>query len=160
LERFGAAGKMAPVRGDFLGIVASNVAGNKIDWSLRRGVDYQARFDPGSGQVRSKVRVALHNQAPGAGLPDYIIGSANKPPLPKGTNLAYLSVYNLARAGVGEGLEVLERVKALDVEVTMAASPYPGEAALSAQVSRVPPLGSHGSVLSEWLQRAGLSTTA
>ncbi len=89
----GAAGAMAPVTGDFLGVVTQNSANNKIDWFLRRSVNYQARIDPSSGTVRSAARIVLRNGAPASGLPAYVIGSAREPPLPPGTNRMYLSVY-------------------------------------------------------------------
>jgi hypothetical protein len=93
LDRLGVAGAMAPVQGDFLGVVTQNATGNKMDWFLRREVDYRARFDPGSRQVRSTARVTLRNQAPTVGLPDYLIGSSLTPPPPKGVNRVYLSIY-------------------------------------------------------------------
>jgi len=93
LDRLGVAGAMAPVQGDFLGVVTQNATGNKMDWFLRRSVDYRARFDPGSGQVRSTVRISLQNRAPTTGLPDYLIGSSLIPPPPKGVNRVYVSVY-------------------------------------------------------------------
>ncbi|MDQ3679156.1 MAG: DUF4012 domain-containing protein [Actinomycetota bacterium] len=94
LERLEVAGAMAAVRGDFLGVVTQNASGNKIDWFLRRSIGYQAHFDPGSGDVRSKLRITLSNQAPAGGLPDYVIGSVTKPPLPIGANKLYLSIYS------------------------------------------------------------------
>lgn len=90
----GVSGAMAPVRGDFIGVVTQNASGNKIDWFLRRAVDYQAELDPGSGEVRSKLRVTMRNEAPATGLPSYVIGSATEPPLPLGANQLYLSVYS------------------------------------------------------------------
>jgi len=94
LGRLGVAGAMAPVQGDFLAVVTQNASANKIDWFLRRAIDYRARFDPGTGEVRSKLRITLRNGAPGGGLPDYVIGSETVPPLPKGANKVYLSVYS------------------------------------------------------------------
>jgi len=94
LRRLGTAGAMPPVQGDFLGLVTQNAGGNKIDWFLRRSVDYDAQLDPASGEVRATVRVGLRNTAPAGGLPPYVIGSATKPPLPSGTNKMYLSLYS------------------------------------------------------------------
>jgi hypothetical protein len=94
LSRLGVSGAMAPVQGDALAVVTQNASGNKIDWFLRRAVDYRASFDPGTGQVRSKLRITLRNHAPANGLPDYIIGNATVPPIPKGANQLYLSVYS------------------------------------------------------------------
>lgn len=90
----GVAGAMAPVRGDFLGVVTQNAGGNKIDWFLRRAVDYRADLDPTTGRIRSKVRVTLRNEAPTKGPPPYVIGNLTTPPLPTGTNKSYLSVYS------------------------------------------------------------------
>ena len=93
LQRRAIAGAMAPVQGDFLGVVTQNAGGNKIDWFLRRSTRYEARVDPGSGEIRSTARITLRNEAPAGGLPDYIIGSSTTPRLPTGANKAYLSVY-------------------------------------------------------------------
>ena len=92
-SQLGLTGAMAPVNGDFLGVVTQNFGGNKIDWFLRRSVDYHARLDPTSGRIRSTVRITLRNLAPASGLPDFVIGNAATPPLPKGSNKLYLSVY-------------------------------------------------------------------
>lgn len=90
----GVGGAMVPVRGDFLGLVTQNAGGNKIDWYLRRGVDYQANLDPATGQVTSKARVTLRNEAPTKGPPPYVIGNLTTPPLPPGSNKTYVSVYS------------------------------------------------------------------
>jgi hypothetical protein len=94
LRRLGTAGALPPVQGDFLGLVTQNAGANKIDWFLRRSVDYDAKLDPASGEVRATVRVGLRNMAPAGGLPPYVIGSGTKPPLPLGTNKMYLSLYS------------------------------------------------------------------
>jgi hypothetical protein len=93
LDRLGVNGAMAPMWGDFLGMVTQNGSGNKMDWFLRRAVDYRARFDPGSGRLTSTVRISLQNLAPSGGLPPYILGSALDPPRPYGVNRVYLSIY-------------------------------------------------------------------
>lgn len=96
----GVGGNMAPVRGDFIGVVTQNAGGNKIDWFLRRAVDYRATLDPATGKIRSTMRLTLRNEAPAKGLPPYVIGSATTPPLPIGTNKTYVSVYSpLSLAG-------------------------------------------------------------
>ncbi|HUP70281.1 MAG TPA: DUF4012 domain-containing protein [Acidimicrobiales bacterium] len=107
----GASGAMAPVRGDFLGVVTQNASGNKIDWFLRRAMDYRAELDPSSGRLRSKLRITLRNEAPSSGLPSYVIGSATEPPLPTGANKLYLSVYSplfLAGARVDGAQRLME----------------------------------------------------
>lgn len=93
LEAAGANGAMAPVRGDAFAVITQNATGNKIDWFLRRRVDYSVTVDPSTGSLSGHATITLANQAPATGLPDYVIGSATKPPLPPGTNRMYLSVY-------------------------------------------------------------------
>lgn len=90
----GVAGAMVPVRGDFFGLVTQNAGGNKIDWYLRRAVDYQASVDPATGRITSKVRVTLRNEAPTKGPPPYVIGNLTIPPLPTGSNKSYVSMYS------------------------------------------------------------------
>lgn len=100
----GVSGAMAPVHGDFIGVVTQNAGGNKIDWFLRRTIDYQAELNPATGEVHSTVNITLRNDAPASGLPPYVIGNSTTPPVPTGTNRTYLSVYSplpLAGARVG-----------------------------------------------------------
>ncbi len=92
-EDLGAAGKVAPPDDDFIGLVTQNAGGNKIDYFLRREVDYRAQLDPGSGQLRASVKIALHNDAPAVGLGPSLIGNEVIPSLPNGTNKLYLSFY-------------------------------------------------------------------
>ena len=89
----GADGAMGPVEGDFLGVVTQNYGGNKLDWFLRRSVAYDARVDPGSGELRANLRVTLRNLVPSSGLPAHYLANAAQPPLPPGTNKLYLSIY-------------------------------------------------------------------
>ena len=89
----GVGGEMAPVRGDFLGVVTQNASASKIDWFLRRSISYDAQIDRSTGGLRSTVRINLRNGAPPSGLPDYVIGNQTEPPLPAGSNKLYLSVY-------------------------------------------------------------------
>jgi hypothetical protein len=92
-EDLGAAGKVAPPVDDFIGLVTQNAGGNKIDYFLRREVDYRAEVDPGSGEVRASVKITLHNDAPASGLGPSLIGNEVIPSLPNGTNRLYLSFY-------------------------------------------------------------------
>jgi hypothetical protein len=89
----GAAGEMAPPDSDFMGLVTQNAGGNKIDYFLRREVDYRAELDPSSGRLRARATVTLHNDAPPAGLSFSLIGNELIPALPNGTNKLYLSFY-------------------------------------------------------------------
>jgi len=107
--RLGLTGAMAPVRGDSLAVVVQNAGASKIDWFLRRKVDYQATLDTHSGAVSAKATIQLANQAPPRGLPNYIIG--NVVGLPAGTSRLYVSVYSplaLQRASLDGQPLVLE----------------------------------------------------
>lgn len=94
LRRIGADGAFPPVRGgDFLGLVTQNATGNKIDVFQQRSVDYEVRVDPSTGAVEATARIVLRNDAPQSGLPDYVIGSVTRDPLPRGTSRVLFSVY-------------------------------------------------------------------
>lgn len=98
-ERIGAAGAVAPVRGDSVGVVTQNFNGNKIDWYLRRSYRYDAEFDPATGEVAAKLEVQLRNDAPAEGLPRSVIGfggfaAPGQPQTAFGENLLLLSVYS------------------------------------------------------------------
>ncbi len=82
----------APTAGtDFLSVVQTNGAANKIDSFLERDIDYHVRLDEASGQAEVTVGVTLTNTAT-LDLPDYIIGI---PPegYPIGTTKVQLSIY-------------------------------------------------------------------
>lgn len=93
-EDLGVAGKMAPVRSDFLAVVTQAAGANKIDYFLRRRFDYEATLDVESGDVRAELTVVLQNLAPRSGLPALVIGNEARPPIPVGDNKVYLSVYS------------------------------------------------------------------
>lgn len=83
-------------------IVINNLAGNKLDYYLRREIEYVA--DGCDGETRmSTVTVRLKNDLPnGSDVPDYILGTAGLLPeiplnLPKGTMVT--SVRLLATTG-------------------------------------------------------------
>lgn len=86
-------GALAPVRGDFLGIVTHNANPSKIDWFLRRAVTYDVSLQPRTHALRARMTITLHNDAPGGGLPAYLIGNLADHPTPLGTNSLYLSIY-------------------------------------------------------------------
>jgi hypothetical protein len=77
---------------DFVSVVTSNAAGNKIDYFLQRGLSYQATWDPSTGAVTGTITATLTNNAPASGLPDYLIGN-DRDDLPLGTNLSFVSIY-------------------------------------------------------------------
>jgi hypothetical protein len=93
-EDMGAAGKVAPVAGDFIGLVTQNAVGIKIDYFLRRDVDYRAQLDPATGRVQATAKISLHNDAPASGVDVQLIGNDLVPRLPPGTNKLYLSFYS------------------------------------------------------------------
>ena len=113
-ERLGATGAVPPVRGDFLGVVTQNFNGNKIDWYMKRSYDYDAEYDPGSGEVRATLTVRLRNDAPADGLPRSVVGYGG-PDIPEqphtafGENLTLLTVYSpleLVSMTVDDGQEL------------------------------------------------------
>lgn len=93
LEHLGVAGDAPrPAGTDGLMVVTQNWGQNKIDVFLRRSVDYQATYDPQTGELQATATVMLRNDAPSSGLPNAIIGS-NDLGLPLGTNSLYFSFY-------------------------------------------------------------------
>jgi hypothetical protein len=84
-------GRLDPPGDDGLMVSNINTTANKIDAFLTKSVTYDARV--ADGTLEGSVSVALTNHAPASGLPAYVIGSATKPPLPKGTNRMTLLVY-------------------------------------------------------------------
>ena len=75
----GVSGRIDPVRSDALAVTTSNFGGNKIDYYLKRAVDYRVKLDPerrateALAQCRAP-RVTLDNTAPAEGLPQIVIG--------------------------------------------------------------------------------------
>jgi hypothetical protein len=80
LGRLGADGALRHTGGDHLGLVTDNGSQSKIDWFLRRALDYHLRYDPGSGKAEAIVKVTLTNDAPASGLPAYVLGGQVLPP--------------------------------------------------------------------------------
>lgn len=58
---------------DFLGVVQTNGAANKLDAYISRRIDYAVDYDPESGRLRSTVAVELTSSVPGA-LPSEVAG--------------------------------------------------------------------------------------
>ena len=114
-EQIGASGALPAVEGDFLGVITQNASGNKIDWFLRRTVDYDVR--PGSdGTVAATLTVTLHNGAPATGLPDYVIGGSGAAPTAPGVNRMILSIYS--------ALDLVDASIALDAERELGRNVY------------------------------------
>jgi len=80
--------------GDLLAITTQNANNNKIDAYLHTSIADDVTFDPGTGNTRSVVRVALTNDAPASGLPPIVIGNPTHPNFPPATNLTWLTVYS------------------------------------------------------------------
>jgi hypothetical protein len=105
LARTGVGGALAPPPGapgqvrDFLAVVQSNSAGNKVDFYLDRTITYSITLS-GDGEAHATATVLLDNGAPTSGMPKYVIG-----PFPgvakAGESVTTLSVY----CGTGCGLE-------------------------------------------------------
>ncbi|MBW3558062.1 MAG: DUF4012 domain-containing protein, partial [Actinobacteria bacterium] len=137
LARAGLNGQLRPPAYDSLAVVTQNATGNKIDWFLEREVDYQVDVDPATGAVSGRLRVTLRNQAPPAGLPGYLIGSALTPPLPTGTNRTYLSIYtpwNLTRASIGGAGATMESESEQGFRVYSAFVDIPPQGSLDVEV--------------------------
>lgn len=101
LQGLGATGNARPVRSDALAIVTQNAGGNKVDYYLRRSVDFDVRLepvaraggsDPKRAAVRTKLRVELHNDAPSAGRSVIAIGPYSEE-FEAGENRSFVSVY-------------------------------------------------------------------
>jgi hypothetical protein len=76
---------------DLVSVRSANRGLNKIDAFLRRTIDVDVAYDPGTGAVQSTVTVALTNDAPTDGLPRYLIGNAFGQP--NGTNRQQVTLY-------------------------------------------------------------------
>jgi hypothetical protein len=95
IRQIGAAGAFsAPANSDFLAVTSQNTVENKIDWYLRRSIDYQVSYVPKTGAITATVTVNLHNLAPTTGQPAYVIGRGGKQ-LTKtpGENGSFVTIY-------------------------------------------------------------------
>ncbi|MEJ5255104.1 MAG: DUF4012 domain-containing protein [Acidimicrobiales bacterium] len=96
LDRLGTSGRFAPpAESDYLSVRIANANANKIDAYLHRTIDYQVTYAPDSGRLSATLTVELVNDAPGSGMPEYVIG--NRRGEPPGTNSTYLSLYTPSR---------------------------------------------------------------
>ncbi|MBW3589281.1 MAG: DUF4012 domain-containing protein [Actinobacteria bacterium] len=83
---------------DFLMVVGQNAAANKIDYYMKRTINYQVKLLP-EGRSESDLQVAIANTAPKSGLVKYIAGPY-LPTDPAGLNRSYTSVYVPLNRGV------------------------------------------------------------
>jgi Protein of unknown function (DUF4012) len=80
-----------PAGGDGVAVVFNNAGNSKIDYLLDGEMVYAVDTSAGDGIVQAELTVTLHNNAPSAGAPGYVIGNSSG--LPLGTNYLYVSVY-------------------------------------------------------------------
>ena len=105
-ERAGADGAIPRAPTDLLALTTQNGRPNKIDYLLRRGLDYELELAPGPGrdlEAAGNLRVTLENTAPAEGLPPYIIGPNDDGHAP-GENFTLFSAY----AGLSLGTVTLD----------------------------------------------------
>lgn len=98
LEQTNYAGVIPDDRRPFVGMVLNNVAAGKLDYYLRRSLEYQRI---GCGPVRDMVvTMTLRNEAPGSGLPPYVDTRLDHPPesVEPGDNRSLLDYYATAGA--------------------------------------------------------------
>jgi hypothetical protein len=88
------AGSMPSVDSDFLGVVTQNAEGNKIDWYLRRSIDYRAVLNQTTDQITAVLTLKLHNLSPTSGLPPLVIDPEAGVTLTPGESELYLSIYS------------------------------------------------------------------
>lgn len=81
----------------YAGLVVNNAAGNKLDYYLRRSINYSAG-DCSARTRTSTVAVTLHNGAPTSGLPDYVTTRFDRGPGAPGTARSRVSLYATAGA--------------------------------------------------------------
>jgi hypothetical protein len=94
----GISGRMDPVRSDAVAITTSNFAGNKIDYYLKRSVDYRVMLDPdddrSGARATATLTTTLDNTAPSKDLPEAVIGPFLPNRFQAGENRLLLSMYS------------------------------------------------------------------
>jgi hypothetical protein len=105
-EQLGIAQEMAPVHSDAVAVTSSNSVGNKIDFYLKRTLDYRVMLTPENdareAQAKGDLSVVMDNTAPDTGLPRYVIGPYDNR-FVAGQNRSFVSLYsplNFASASV------------------------------------------------------------
>jgi hypothetical protein len=99
LQSAGLAHDVPETDAPFAEVVVGNLAGNKIDYYLRRDIKYTAGTCDADTRD-SVVEVTLTNTLEDLSLPPYVIGHIGNPQadIPSGTNLASVSLYGTAGA--------------------------------------------------------------
>ncbi|MGH9051384.1 MAG: DUF4012 domain-containing protein [Acidimicrobiia bacterium] len=100
-ELVNAEGSVPPTSSDGLMLVTQNAGANKIDYYLRRHMDYSVRIEPTSGRsahLTGSLDVGLENTAPDTLLPQSVIGPSEglEDRFVAGENFSYVSVYTPA----------------------------------------------------------------
>jgi UDP-N-acetylmuramyl pentapeptide phosphotransferase/UDP-N-acetylglucosamine-1-phosphate transferase len=95
--RLGVAGDVPQLRSDSLFVNTQNAAGNKVDYYLKRGLEYTVELRPDdrllSARAEGRLQVRLDNGAPSAGASDYAIGPFDARFEP-GEGRSFTSVYS------------------------------------------------------------------
>jgi UDP-N-acetylmuramyl pentapeptide phosphotransferase/UDP-N-acetylglucosamine-1-phosphate transferase len=94
----GADGRMKGVKKDDLLVTTQNAGSNKLDYYLRRSLEYEALIDPSedglTAGVAGTLKLTLDNTVErDSGLPQTVVGP-NIPELAEGDNLSIVSVYS------------------------------------------------------------------
>jgi hypothetical protein len=94
MRQIGVDGSFRSSTGDYFGLISNNAGANKIDWYLRRTIDYQVTVDPATDTAKTTAVITLVNDAPSTGAARYLIGNKASPPAPEGTSVQYVSIYS------------------------------------------------------------------
>jgi len=99
-EQLDIAGKVRPVRSDAVMVTTSNAGGNKLDYYLKRALDYRVTLHPDddarAARVSGKLALRLDNTAPTTGLPSIVSGPFNERFI-KGEAVVDVSMYSPLR---------------------------------------------------------------
>jgi hypothetical protein len=91
------AGNLPTIHSDSLAVNTQNAGANKIDFYLKRRIEYRVVVHPDPGGrtawVTARVTVRLENTAPDSGLPQIVIGPYKPGFLAAGVNRSWVSVY-------------------------------------------------------------------
>jgi hypothetical protein len=96
-------GTLPETTAPFAAVVINDAGSGKLDYYLGRRLSYNAE-SCANGQRTATVDIALTNNAPATGLPDYVVTRADKPaqPYPRGQTRLWLSYFGTAGAGFQE----------------------------------------------------------
>src|SRR5664280_2817505 len=100
-------GTLPETTAPFAAVVINDAGSGKLDYYLGRRLSYNAE-SCANGQRTATVDIALTNNAPATGLPDYVVTRADKPsqPYPRGqTRTLTLTLIEPAAAGTMTTLE-------------------------------------------------------